>query len=126
MAFEEAFRRLGIQLLRDEPLAKHTTFRIGGPAEWYAAATTLEQLEALPDLALEHGLPLTILGGGSNLLVSDAGIRGLVVANQTRWHGTGAEFRQRWDHPADAGPAARRRIGCPRSPGWPAGRFARG
>ena len=100
MDFEDRVRRLGIQILRDEPLAKHTTFRIGGPAEWYAAATTLEQLEALPDLALEHGLPLTVLGGGSNLLVSDAGIRGLVVANQTRWHGAGAEFRQRWDHPA--------------------------
>jgi UDP-N-acetylmuramate dehydrogenase len=81
-------------------MAKHTTFRIGGPAEWYAAASTLEQLETLPNLALERGLPLTILGGGSNLLVSDAGVRGLVVANQTRWHGTGAEFRQQWDHPA--------------------------
>ncbi len=92
--------QLGVQLLRDEPLAKHTTFRIGGPAEWYAAATTLEQLEALAELALEHEMPLTILGGGSNLLVSDAGIRGLVVANQARWQGTGGEFRQRWDHPA--------------------------
>jgi UDP-N-acetylmuramate dehydrogenase len=62
--------------------------------------TTLEQLETLPALALEYCLPLTILGGGSNLLVSDAGVRGLVVANQTRWHSTGAKFRQRWDHPA--------------------------
>lgn len=100
MTFEEKVRQLGIQLLRDEPLAKHTTFRIGGPADWYAAATTLEQLEALPELALEHELPLTVLGGGSNLLVSDRGIRGLVVANQTRWHGTGADFRGHWDHPA--------------------------
>ncbi len=100
MTFEAAARRLGIQLLRDEPLAKHTTFRIGGPADWYAAATTSEQLETLPELALEHGLPLTVLGGGSNLLVSDRGIRGLVIANQTRWHGAGAEVRQRWNHPA--------------------------
>ncbi len=100
MTFEESVRGLGAQLLREEPLAKHTTFRIGGPAEWYAAAATLEQLEALPDLALEYGVPVTVLGGGSNLLVSDAGIRGLVVANQTRWHGPAAEFRQRWDHPA--------------------------
>lgn len=100
MSFEDGVRRLGIQLLRDEPLAKHTTFRIGGPADWYASATTVEHLEALPDLALEEGLPLTVLGGGSNLLVSDRGIRGLVVANQTRWQGLGAEIQPRWDHPA--------------------------
>jgi UDP-N-acetylmuramate dehydrogenase len=100
VTFEESVRRLGIQLLRDEPLAKHTTFRIGGPAEWYVAATTLEQLETLAELALEHGMPLTVLGGGSNLLVSDRGIRGLVVANQARWHGPAEAFRKRWDHPA--------------------------
>ncbi len=100
MTFEESARRLDIQLLRDEPLAKHTTFRIGGPADWYAAASTLEQLETLAELALEHDLPLTLLGGGSNLLVSDRGIRGLVVGNQTRWYGTGPEFREHWKHPA--------------------------
>jgi UDP-N-acetylmuramate dehydrogenase len=100
MDFDEAVRRLGVQLLRDEPLAKHTTFRIGGPAEWYANAKTVEQLEALTDLALEHSVPMTVLGGGSNLLVSDAGISGLVVANQTRWHGPGAEYRERLQHSA--------------------------
>ncbi len=100
MTFEERARTSGISLLRDEPLAKHTTFRIGGPADWYASATSVEQLEALPELALEYGLPVTVLGGGSNLLVSDRGIRGLVIANQTRWHGLGAEVRQRWNHPA--------------------------
>lgn len=100
MSFDEAVRRSGVQLLKDEPLAKHTTFRIGGPAEWFAAATMPEQLEALSDVALEHGVPLTILGGGSNLLISDAGVRGLVVANQTRWHGPGAEVREQWRHPA--------------------------
>ena len=52
-----AFGKLGIQLLRDEPLAKHTTFRIGGPADWYAAASTLEQLEALADLAPRRPAP---------------------------------------------------------------------
>jgi UDP-N-acetylmuramate dehydrogenase len=98
--FEEGAKALGVQLVRNEPLARHTTFRIGGPAEWYAVAATLEELEVLPDLALAHSLPVTVLGGGSNLLVSDAGIRGLVLANQTRWHGMGAEFGQRWDHPA--------------------------
>jgi len=100
MSFDEAVRRAGVELLRDEPLAKHTTFRIGGPAEWFAVAATLEQLEALAETALEHGVPLTVLGGGSNLLISDAGIRGLVVANQTRWHGPGARFREQLQHSA--------------------------
>ena len=75
---------LGITLVADEPLARHTTFRIGGPADLYAAVSRIEQLEALAELALAHEVPITILGGGSNVLVSDAGVRGLVIANQTR------------------------------------------
>jgi UDP-N-acetylmuramate dehydrogenase len=75
---------LGITVTPDEPLARHTTFRIGGPADLYAATTTIDQLEKLAELAAEHGIPATILGGGSNVLVSDAGVRGLVIANQTR------------------------------------------
>ena len=100
MNFAEAVRRAGVEFLRDESLAKHTTFRIGGPAEWFAAAATLEQLETLAEVALAYGVPLTVLGGGSNLLVSDAGIRGLVVANQTRRHGPAAQFREQLQHPA--------------------------
>ncbi len=75
---------LDIPVTRDEPLARHTTFHIGGPADLFAAVTTVEQLEKLAELAVEHGIPATILGGGSNVLVSDAGVRGLVIANQTR------------------------------------------
>jgi UDP-N-acetylmuramate dehydrogenase len=75
---------LGISVTAHEPLARHTTFRIGGPADLYAAATTAEQLERLAELAAEHGIPITVLGGGSNVLVGDAGVRGLVIANQTR------------------------------------------
>ncbi|OQA46681.1 MAG: UDP-N-acetylenolpyruvoylglucosamine reductase [Chloroflexi bacterium ADurb.Bin325] len=68
-------------------MARHTTFRIGGPADYYAVATTAGQLAALADAGLAAGLPVTILGGGSNVLVADAGIRGLVIANQARGHG---------------------------------------
>jgi UDP-N-acetylmuramate dehydrogenase len=68
----------------DEPLARHTTFHIGGPADLYAAANDITQLERLAELAAVHALPTTILGGGSNILVSDAGVRGLVIANQAR------------------------------------------
>jgi len=98
--FRDAAGRKGFELLEHQTLAKHTTFRIGGPAEWYFGATSLEQLELLSELAAEYDIPLTVLGGGSNLLISDAGIRGLVITNQTRWHGTGSDFRNRWQHPA--------------------------
>lgn len=71
----------GDALLTDEPLRHHTTFRIGGPADWFVAARTPEALVAA--LAAGHalGLPMFLLGGGSNLLVSDEGFRGLVVRN---------------------------------------------
>lgn len=80
----EQAEALGVEVIRDEPLARHTTFRIGGPAELYAAVTTTAQLAALADLAAVYGVPTTILGGGSNVLVSDAGVRGLVIAVQSR------------------------------------------
>ena len=75
---------LGSSVTEHEPLARHTTFRVGGPADLYAVATTVDQLAGLAELAAEHGIPITILGGGSNVLVSDAGVRGLVIANQAR------------------------------------------
>jgi UDP-N-acetylmuramate dehydrogenase len=60
-------------------LAPYTTFKIGGPARWFAeAGSEAEILEAV-EFARERGLPLFALGGGSNLLVSDAGFRGLVL-----------------------------------------------
>ncbi len=68
----------------DEPLARHTTFHIGGPADLFAVANDIARLERLAELAVAHALPLTILGGGSNILVSDRGVRGLVIANQAR------------------------------------------
>ena len=64
-AFATAAAVLGFAITLDEPLARHTTFRIGGPADLYAAAATVEQLERLAELAAAHGIPATILGGGS-------------------------------------------------------------
>lgn len=86
-ALAAAAERTGVELRRAEPLARHTTFRIGGPAEWYAVATTTAQLAALADAGRADGLPVTVLGGGSNVLVADEGIRGLVIANQARSYG---------------------------------------
>ena len=61
------------------PLAPHTTFRVGGPARWFAQARTEDDILEGVAFAKEHGLPLFVLGGGSNLLVSDAGFPGLVL-----------------------------------------------
>ena len=74
-------QRLGDGLLTGEPLRHHTTLRIGGPADFYFAAhSTPELVEALQ--AAHHlELPLFLLGGGSNALVSDEGFRGMVVRN---------------------------------------------
>jgi len=82
--FCAAAARVGAQVIREEPLARHTTFRIGGPAELYVEVGEREQLAQLTELAAQCGVPYKVLGGGSNVLVSDAGIRGLVVVNQTR------------------------------------------
>jgi UDP-N-acetylmuramate dehydrogenase len=67
------------------PLAPLTTFHVGGPAEWLADVRTVEETCALLAAARSAGVPVSILGGGSNVLVADAGVRGLVV----RLHLTG-------------------------------------
>src|SRR5437867_2683791 len=72
---------LGDGLLTHEPLRHHTTFRIGGPADFYFAARTSDEMIVALRIAREIGVPIFLLGGGSNLLVSDDGFRGLVVRN---------------------------------------------
>jgi UDP-N-acetylmuramate dehydrogenase len=72
---------LGGGLLTREPLRHHTTFRIGGPADYFYAARTIDQLTTALKAGRDLGLPVFLLGGGSNLLVSDDGFRGLVVRN---------------------------------------------
>jgi len=64
---------------RDAPLAPLTTFRVGGPAEWLIEARDSEEIVAALRTAHAAHVPVTILGGGSNVLVSDAGVRGLVI-----------------------------------------------
>ncbi len=87
--FRAAAAVLGVAVTVAEPLARHTTFRIGGPADLFAPINRIDLLERLAALAAQHGIPTTILGGGSNVLVNDAGVRGLVIANQTRRFGLG-------------------------------------
>jgi len=91
---EERLRKaLGDGLLTREPLRHHTTLRIGGPADYYFAARTADQMVVALRTARAAGIPAFLLGGGSNLLVSDEGFRGLVLRNaieQMEFDGTAA------------------------------------
>ncbi len=69
----------GIELKADAPLAPLTTLRVGGPADRLGTAETLEELEALLSLAADAGVPAFCLGKGSDIVVADAGVRGLVI-----------------------------------------------
>lgn len=64
----------------DEPMEAHTTFRVGGPADLFSVPRTKEALSALLSFFSSASVPVSILGGGSNVLVSDRGIRGAVVS----------------------------------------------
>jgi UDP-N-acetylmuramate dehydrogenase len=64
---------------RDEHLKPYTTFKIGGPARFFAAASTPEEYCQALEFARRHGLRIFVLGGGSNILVSDRGFDGLVI-----------------------------------------------
>lgn len=67
------------KVLVQEPMASHTTFRIGGPADYYVMPETTEELAEVLNVCKEEKVPYFILGNGSNLLVGDHGIRGVVI-----------------------------------------------
>ncbi len=73
------FKEISPQLLQNEPMSDHTTFKIGGVADMYVSAGGVEEIKALIKLAKATKTPYMIIGNGSNLLVSDKGIRGLVI-----------------------------------------------
>ena len=66
-------------ILFDEPMAKHTTFKVGGPAECYIKVDDIKELRNILKFAKDNDVPITILGNGSNVLVLDKGIRGIVL-----------------------------------------------
>jgi len=68
----------------DEPLSRHTTFGIGGPADAFVTVRSGQELARAVMIAREFGAPVFILGAGSNVLVGDAGIRGVVIDNQAK------------------------------------------
>lgn len=67
------------RVTRNAPLAPLTTFKVGGPADWLLTLRSGDDLEQAAAIARDAGLPITLLGGGSNVLVADAGVRGLVI-----------------------------------------------
>ena len=68
-----------MEIKKNEPLKNHTSFKIGGPAEEFAEAKSTEDVISLIEYAKEKGIPYMIMGNGSNLLVSDKGVKGLVI-----------------------------------------------
>jgi len=85
----EIQRRIGVKTSRDEPLARFTTMRVGGPADLFATAHNAFELRALVRFARTRGLPHLVIGRGSDLVVADAGVRGLVI--QVRAEGSRIE-----------------------------------
>lgn len=81
---QSAAERFGVRIETQIPLAPYTTMKVGGPADYFARVETVSQLIHLVRWARNEALPYWILGGGSNVLVSDAGVRGLVIYNRCR------------------------------------------
>ena len=87
----EIARRVGVRAERDAPLAKQTTMRVGGPADLFVTAYNTFELRGLLRFARARAIPLTILGRGSNIVISDRGVRGLVVHVRAEQSGVDGE-----------------------------------
>lgn len=74
----------GNRLKRDELMSRHTTFKLGGPAEYYVDIEKVDDLIKAVNTARTLKIPFFILGGGSNLIISDKGVKGLVIKNNCR------------------------------------------
>jgi UDP-N-acetylmuramate dehydrogenase len=79
--FQEKF---GPNLQLDAPMARYTSARVGGPADMFITVTNATELRLAVELAHTKRIPYFILGGGSNIIVSDTGVRGLVIMNKAR------------------------------------------
>jgi len=75
-------RRIGVKTSRDEPLARFTTMRVGGPADLFATVHNAFELRALVRYARSRSLPHLVLGRGSDIVISDRGVRGLVIQDR--------------------------------------------
>lgn len=118
---------LGPAVTFDEPMARHTTFKIGGPADALAKPQNESQLRQLIQWAGQNSIPYLVFGGGSNLLVRDGGIRGLVIcmramAGDVRWQPSPPQVFVT----AGAGVPTRRLCALALKQGWEGMNFALG
>jgi len=110
--------RPALKIRVDAPMSLHTTWRVGGLADFLVRAPTADDLRAAVAWGTGEGMPVTVIGGGSNLLVGDGGIRGLVILARTP--GERAESLLRSE---DLGDAVRLTIGAQAPLSW-TGRYA--
>ncbi len=108
-------RALGPCVRFDVGLARYTSFRIGGPADVFVEPNTPTELQALIRIVMEYGVPCFLLGGGTNVLVSDKGVRGVVIRL-----GPGFDYAE-WEGQPEQKNTAQVRVGAGRS----LGRFVR-
>ena len=107
-----------LKLLTDSPMSLHTTWRVGGMADFLVRAPTPPDLAAALAWATGQGLPVTVIGGGSNLLVGDGGIRGAVILVRTP-----GERADGLVEATDLGDAVALRVGAAAPLSW-VGRYA--
>ncbi|MBE9066965.1 UDP-N-acetylmuramate dehydrogenase [Leptolyngbya cf. ectocarpi LEGE 11479] len=100
MVLEKQLTATGCIVKAQFSLANLTTFKVGGPAEWFAAPRSVDELQACVQWANAEGLPITRLGAGSNLLISDRGLPGLVLCTRYLRH---VEFESTGNVTAAAG-----------------------
>jgi UDP-N-acetylmuramate dehydrogenase len=79
----ELEKKIGLEVLEQEPLKKYTSFKVGGPAKYYVKVSNKAQLLLALKAAKDFSLPFFILGGGTNVLISDKGFDGLVIHTVT-------------------------------------------
>lgn len=80
MNFFDELKSVCKTVLKDEPMSRHTSFRIGGTADFFALPESAEEVKKIFMLCKEYSVPITLLGNGSNVLASDAGIEGVVIS----------------------------------------------
>ncbi len=84
-SWDQVFPQLSLNtqvcIQRNIPLSRYTSLRVGGPADYFVCATEIDVLSEIAAASQINGLPLLLLGEGSNVCVSDAGVRGMVVQN---------------------------------------------
>src|ERR1700690_2897216 len=93
-------QRFGTRVRYAEPLSRHTSFRVGGPADAWVEVSSAAEILALQRAAADSGAPLSVLGIGTNVLVSDHGVRGVVIKlgralARLEWHADGDRVQVR-------------------------------